>query len=608
MRYAKVVFGLPIEGPFDYLVPERFRRAIKPGSRVWAPLRTSRKVGYVVGLASSTGIANPRPIDELIDEAPLLSSSMLALTREVSRYYCASWGEAIEAALPEGIRRGKKVAPYPAADLNRGKVGYPKGLLFHDPESLHRLDFYLREIQKARENKKHAIVLFPDAEALARAQKFFEGAFGRELAVLHRKGQARDLAEWERIRRGEAGVCIGTRAAVFAPFQQTGVIIIDEEQDSVYKQEQAPHYHAREVAAIRCRLEKARLVLASRSPSLESMYLAKKGELEYASAPRARAYPAVKLLQGERKAVFSEYLKSAISEALQAKGKVLVFLNRKGFATSASCNSCGTALKCERCGTNLVFHFKENLLSCCHCNFKMPPPQLCPACNAGYIRYQGLGTEKAESELSRIFPQARIRGWREASRTGMEDTDIAVATEAAIRGVPYEFDVVAAISVDNLLNRIDFRASEKTFALLSGLACLTAKKMIVQTALASHYVFKALCANQTEAFYEQELAARKQLGFPPFRHLAAVRLRGRRESKVKAAAASLFERLKERNKTPGLKVVSLSQGQPPRLRGNFYWQILLSSARPSALSRFLRIQLDNFRVSGIIITVDIDPL
>ncbi|MCX5703811.1 MAG: hypothetical protein NT066_04905, partial [Candidatus Omnitrophica bacterium] len=264
--------------------------------------------------------------------------------------------------------------------------------------------------------------------------------------------------------------------------------------------------------------------------------------------------------------------------------------------------------KCPRCNINLAYHFKENILNCHYCNFKMAAPKICPNCNAGYIKYTGLGTEKIESELFRVFAQARIKRLETQDWCDLKDIDIVVATSSIIKQTDYRFDLIGVLNIDNSLNRIDFRSSEKAFDLLVGLTRLTDKKMIIQTRLAHHHCFKALLNKDINMFYDEELRQRKQLYFPPYRHIVLVKLRGRKEERVKEASYALFERLNKGNKDRGIKIISVNPGQPSKLRGSFYWQILISSTSPLKITKFLRIHLKTFLHSGIIVTVDVDPI
>jgi primosomal protein N' (replication factor Y) len=395
-----------------------------------------------------------------------------------------------------------------------------------------------------------------------------------------------------------------------------GLVIIDEEQDTVYKQDQVPHYHAKRVAFMRVNIDKAKLILGSTSPSLECFYLAKKSNLKYIFMPKARNFPEVKIINmrtvssfTKRNVIFSKYLEDSIISTLNSSGKALLFLNRKGFATIGTCIRCGIVLKCPRCSINLVYHFKDKKLNCHYCNFRREPPSICPECNSGYIRYSGLGTEKIESELARIFPQAKIERLDRQGSSGLNAADILISTESIIKGGEHNFDLIGILAIDNSLNRVDFRSSEKTFGLLAGLLRLTEKKMIIQTYLPSHYCFKALETKDVNIFYDAELKQRRQLGFPPYQHIALVKLRGRKESRVREISEMLFERLQKSNKTnKSIKVVSVNPRHPLKLRDNFYWQILIKSRSPLKITKFLKLNLKDFSHSGIIVTVDIDPL
>ncbi len=393
-------------------------------------------------------------------------------------------------------------------------------------------------------------------------------------------------------------------------------MIIEDEQNSVYKQDQVPHYNAREAAFMRIKREKAKLILGSISPSLESFYLARKNKIKYILIPRTGDFPEIKLIDMKfehrrrkpKNVILSKYLEDAIAATLNSGGKTLLFLNRKGFATFASCSNCGVTLKCPRCNINLVYHFKANVLNCHYCNFKMEPQNICPNCNAGYIRFSGTGTERIESELSRIFASARIKRLETQEVLDIKDADIFVATSAVIKQANCSFDIIGVLGIDNSLNRIDLRSSEKTFALLLGLLGLTERKLVIQTSVPTNNCFQALVKKDIDMFYKEELRQRKQLGFPPYRHMVLVKLRAKSEDKVKQTSFSLFERLNGCNKNKDIRIVSANPGHPSKLRGNFYWQLLITSTNPEKVSAFLKMHLEYFRRSGIILTVDVDPL
>lgn len=545
--YAKVVFGLPLEGPFDYLIPADLEAKVKTGSRVKVSFGPNRVTGYVVMTAAKSSIPKIKPILEAVDDIPVLDKNLLLLTRELSEYYGCSWGEAIETAIPDGLRKGKKVS----LDGLSGRENPvpddgPRNTLILDLDKGKRWDIYIERIKSVLAINKSVIVTLPDIESVFKARDLIGSRLNMPVGVMYRK-QPDELEEWIKIKKGGMSVVTGTRSAVFAPTPDLGLIIIDEEQDYVYKQDQVPHYNAREVAYMRGKIEKADVILGSRTPSLESIYLSRQGILKYEPITRKSGMPEVRIMDikdfpavsKKGDILLTRFLQDSILEVLAGQGKVLIFLNRKGFATFVACRYCGKALKCPRCNISLVYHFKDNLLSCNYCNFKIEsPPKICPECNSGYIRYSGIGTEKIESELSRIFPQARVKLVEAGKDIDIQEADIFVSTQEIIRHTVFKFDLIGVLAIDNSLNHFDFRGSEKTFSILVGLAELTDKKIIIQTGYPIHHVFKAIETKDPSIFYDEELKQRQQLGLPPYKHLGMVKLRGKKREQGKRVSSS----------------------------------------------------------------------
>jgi primosomal protein N' (replication factor Y) (superfamily II helicase) len=615
MPYAKVVLGLAVEGPFDYSIPAHLAGKIKEGMRVWVPFINYKKLGYVVKVTLTTNIERVKPILEAIDSSAVLNKEMLLLTKELSDYYGCSWGEAIETALPDALRKGKKITDIISTGGGSKVKDNHEVILLHDLSGASRWDVYLNSIKEAAGNKESVILLFPDTGLALKAQELISAELGVKPQLLYRK-QPGELEEWLKAGGPEFNIAVGTRSCIFAPVKNLGLIIVDEEQESVYKQEQVPHYHARDVALMRASVENARLILGSSSPSLEAFYLCKKGRAEYRLLPRDSNFPDVKVVDMYREwrylkandTILSKYLQDCMMQVMEVKGKVLLFLNRKGFSTLASCRNCGKAMKCERCNVNLVYHFKDNTLNCRYCNFKMIPPKICPFCDAAYIKYSGTGTEKIESDIARFFPMARVNSLDGSSDVDIASADIFISTASVIKKTNYNFDLIGDLSVDNSLNRVDFRAAEKAFGLLSGLVKLTDKKIILQTNLPRHYSLRAIADNNPQEFYDQELKQRKELDFPPYRHICLVKLRGRKEPAVKDAAFALFEKLSNASKGErSVRDILVNPGQPDKLRGNYYWQVLIKGSLPVKMIKFIKLHLKSFRHSGIIVTIDMDP-
>lgn len=606
---------MPLDRPFDYSIPEALRVKVHPGIRAEVSFGPRRMTGYIVGTAAASAVKKTKPLLRIIDEHPVFTKEMLHFTRELSLYYGCSWGEAIEAALPQSLRQGKPVAvdKIPAVLPRAGQ----KVLVLRDPGRQSRWPVYLERIKKALAENKSVIFLLADIPAVLRAGETLVSQLGFKPHILYRQ-ERREWEEWLKVKNSPFSLVVGTRSSIFAPVNNLGLIIIDEEEDPVYKQEQVPHYHARQAALMRAKIEKAGVILAGTACSLEAVYLAQRKKAELTALPLDNPALEIKTVdigylrrtarQGQ--VIISRYLQDSIAQVLNDKGKALLFLNRRGFATFASCRNCGTTLKCPRCSINLVYYFKDNTLRCHYCNFRMPAQQICQNCNSGYIRYSGAGTEKAESELSRIFPQARIKTIEDPAQLALADADIFISTSAVVKGSGYGFELVGVLSIDNSLNRIDLRATEKTFDLLSGLLSLARRKMIIQTAIPGHYCFRALeQKNGADLFYSEELRQRKQLGFPPYRQLCLVKLRGSNEERVRKISGLFYQSLaREEKRKSGMDILSCGPAIPAKLRGNFCWQILLKASSVIRTVEFLKLKLKNFSHSGIIITLDVDPL
>ncbi|MCM8789588.1 MAG: primosomal protein N' [Candidatus Omnitrophica bacterium] len=483
-----------------------------------------------------------------------------------------------------------------------------KFILLHSVDENSRWAECIKYINETINSGKSVIILFPDINSAQRIKRIIDSSTGLTSVILYRN-QPKELEEWLKVKTGGIRIVLGTRSCVFAPVSNLGLIIIEQEQDEAYKQDQVPHYHPREVAIMRADIERANLIFASSCPSLESMYLARKKKCHYIFLLGGKKRPEVKVIDIKGSIFLSKYLQDAIASNLIAKKKTLLFYNRKGFATSAVCKACGKALRCSRCQVNLTYHYENKMLICHYCNFKISVPEICPDCNAGYIRYSGRGTEKVESELARIFPTAKIVRLDRQEPVDTAEADIFIATSSIIRKAKDIFSLVAVISADNMLNRVDFRSAEKTFQILAGLYTLTKDQMVIQTRYPRHHCFQAfLFDNDFNLFYDEELKQRRQLNFPPFRNFALVKVRGEKEEQVKNLSLHIFEYLKKKIKDKIIQVNSVNAGFPSRLRGKYYWQVLSSSKNVNNLSNFLKINLKRFSRSGIIITVDIDPL
>ena len=612
MLFANIVFGLPIEGPFDYAVPEQLQAKIRKGMRAIVNFNNKKLTGYIVALSDTSKIKQVKPILDMPDEHPILASSILRLTKELSLYYGCSWGEAIETAMPQAIRNSKRRLELTPSFASKNKTS-ANITLIHDPGKQQRWEIYLKEIKNTLNSNKSVLFLNTDLDKTLQAQNTLAKSFNSSIALLHRRmNVAKSTENWLNIKNQKANIVLGVISAVFAPLENLGLIIIDEEQSQNYKNDQTPHYNSRDVALMRAELEGTNIILASSSPSLEMLKLTKNKKISYLLTNKSSSAQ-IQIIDTRRKSyaynkkdsIISTSLQVALNQALENKGKILLFVNKKGFASFAHCNNCNFTLRCPRCNIGLTYHFKENELICHYCNHIQEAPMICPQCNSGYIRYSGSGIEKIESELHRLYPNAKIKKIERPEDLELSTADIFIASQIALKVKNLSFDLVGIISVDNILNRIDFRSAEKTFSLLVGLLNLADKNFYIQTNVPTHYCFQALAQRNFNLFYENELALRKQLDFPPFKHFIYIKIRGKDLDKVENRSKDLFAALSKNNK---LRALNVAPAQPAKLRDNFYWQILVKTATPKNSVKLIKERLKEFTHSGLIITIDTDPV
>ncbi|MFC7442378.1 primosomal protein N' [Laceyella putida] len=407
-----------------------------------------------------------------------------------------------------------------------------------------KTEVYLQAIAEVLNTGREAIVLVPEISLTPQMVERFKGRFGDQVAVLHSglsSGERFD--EWRKIRRGEVKVAIGARSAIFAPFQQVGLIIIDEEHESSYKQEENPKYHAREVAAWRAQYHGATLVLGSATPALETYYHASLGMHEWVTLKErvhGRPFPAVKIvdmreeLRKGNRTMFSDTLREELLACVERGEQAVLFLNRRGFSTFVMCRECGETLMCPHCDISLTYHQTNRTVRCHYCGYAERVPQTCPSCQSQHIRHFGTGTQRVEEELARRFPGVRVirMDVDTTSRKGAHErllkafgegkADVLLGTQMIAKGLDFpKVTLVGVIAADTMLHLPDFRAAERTFQLLtqvSGRAGRHEKpgKVIIQTYSAEHYSIDLAASHQTETFYKQECFMRKQHEYPPY--------------------------------------------------------------------------------------------
>ncbi|MFS8612626.1 MAG: primosomal protein N' [Planifilum fulgidum] len=417
-------------------------------------------------------------------------------------------------------------------------------ILLHGVTGSGKTEVYLQAIDETLKQGRQAIVLVPEISLTPQMVARFKGRFGPRVAVLHSglSGGER-FDEWRKIRSGEVQVAIGARSAIFAPFSNLGLIVIDEEHESSYKQEEQPKYHAREVAFRRGMAHRAVVVLGTATPAVETIYRAGRGELERVVLSRrvqGRPLPRVdvvdmreELREGNR-SIFSRMLQEALEQCVSRGEQAVLFLNRRGFSTFVLCRSCGKVMECPHCDISLTFHRTNRTLRCHYCGYAEPVPETCPACGSSHIRYFGTGTQRVEEEIARLFPGMRVirmdvdttnrKGAHEEllGRFGAGEADVLLGTQMIAKGLDFpRVTLVGVIAADIMLHLPDFRAAERTFQLLTQVSGRAGRhdlsgRVVIQTYSPKHYSIDLAARADTEAFYRKELLSRKQHRYPPF--------------------------------------------------------------------------------------------
>ena len=512
-----------------------------------------------------------------------------------------------------------------------------KIFLLHGVTGSGKTEVYMRAAEVATAQNKKVIVLVPEIGLTGQLVKSFQEKFAGAIATIHSRLTVSERNDAiMRVKTGEAKVIIGARSALFTPADDVGLIILDEEHDFSYKQDESPRYHAKVIAEILAKKYDATLVLGSATPSLESYYRAKTGDIRLLTMKKRignMPLPEVfcvdmrqELKMGNRH-ILSRPLEKLIKETIERKEQVIILLNRRGFSTFVLCRSCGEALVCEDCGMPLVYH-KSGKLACHHCDKEYVTPKICPKCQSKYIKYFGSGTEKLEEELKTLIPSARvIRMDRDTTATKFAHQEILekfksgeynvlLGTQMVAKGhdVP-KVTAVGIISADSTLHMPDFRASERAFMLITQAAGRAGRhaisenlrgKVVIQCYNTEHYAVTHAMKNDYEKFYNEEIPYREELLYPPFSRIVKLLFQGENEEKTKEEAQEFIEKFrahfKEDKKNTAL---GPSPAIISNLRGVYRFVVLIKAADLQSVRNFLREENINVRRE---VAIDIDPI
>lgn len=651
---VNVLFPIDAEA-FTYLVPQEIESEIKSGLRVLAPFKSKEKVGIVIGFdraETTERKINLKTIKRVLDKEPLVPENLLQLIKWVGQYYFSTPGMALKNAIPSGLFSGRRIGKSrityettvkeanvlnltseqdkALSEVNKTESGV---FLLHGVTGSGKTEVYIRAIESLSEDKS-AIVLVPEIALTAQFFDRFSSCFGNKVAFLHSGlSEGERLSQWWKIQKGEVKIALGVRSAVFAPFKNLGLIVVDEEQEASYKQFEGLKYNARDVALTRAKLENIKVILGSATPSIESFHNAKTGKFKYLelrSRIAEKPMPHIEILDMTKESkgtwFFSDKLLNALRENIFNRRQSLIMLNRRGYSPFLLCTDCGYTYKCPACSITLTYHKDTKTLKCHYCGSYLNPHDFCPRCNGTRTRYIGVGTQRVEEELNTLIPEISLKRMdRDTTRKkfsyyrivkDMEEKklDVLLGTQMVAKGHDFpDVTLSAIISADVALNLPDFRSAERAFQLFTQLAGRAGRgnisgEVYIQTYEAGHYVFQYVRNHDYKGFYEKETGLRKELLYPPFSRLIRIILSFKSKDVAEDVIKNISDRIKK-IKTYDTKTLGPSPAPIEKLRNLWRWHIILKGEDSKTLregaSRIFEAIKD---IKGIKIDVDVDPI
>lgn len=659
--YLEIVLNIPLNQTFtySYIPPENEKPELTPeiGKRAEVRFGNRKMTGLISGISEAipdscpVGAEKIRPVTKIIDRQPLMTEELFKTAQWLSSYYLCSIGEAVFAIIPSSGRRETAAPGFPfSTELSEKpdavlsneqqraveEITAESGCRYHylyGPTGTGKTEVFLQTAEKIMAEGKGVIYLVPEIGLTPQVVKAVTARFGNTAAVFHSAlTPSQKLSEWRKILEKKARIVVGARSAVFAPVPDLGLIIIDEEHDTSYKSGDTPRYHARQTAMHRCTAMEIPLVMGSATPSVEAYYLMKQGKIMRHTLSKrlaGGALPNIKcidLSKTNTDGSISEELAEEVRRTIAAKKQTILFLNRRGFTHFFRCNSCGFELSCKNCSVPLTYHKNENRLRCHYCGWSTEPPASCPHCSSLDIGYSGFGTEYIEAETRAKFPGARIvridrdsltkkgelEGKLDAFRNG--EYDIMLGTQMVAKGLNFpNLQLVGVILADTGLHLPDFRAAERTFALITQVAGRAGRyfpdgKVIVQSYNPLREPVRFACENSVNKFYQYEIQQRKLLDFPPFSRLVRLVFRSpfqnQAESSAEQAASILSRYLAGK-----ADVIGPAECPLLKISSNFRYQILLRGKNISVMQKAAaHLLYDYSHLQTVYIECDIDPV
>lgn len=653
-HYAQVIVPVPLKQHFTYSFDPESQNVI-PGIRVKVPFGKRSVTGFVVRVSDTIPAAGfeIKAIDRCIDKAPIFGENETELALWMEKFYLCSRGEALSAMIPNARRdstaplmdfesdeMNEKIDPTDEqkAAIEEILSGKHKAFYLFGITGSGKTEVFLRVAEKVISEGRQVIYLVPEITLTHQLARTVAKRFEGKVAILHSAiTPAQRIKQWRRIKSGEVSLVIGARSAIFAPCDKLGLIIIDEEHENSYKSGSSPRYHARQIAQKRASMTDSILLMGSATPSLESYQMAKDPDKLFMIRLTKRVsggqLPKIQVISilGQ-KGILSQTLINEMDRTIRNGRQVILFMNRRGFNYSFHCNSCGYELKCPHCAVNLTYHRSENALICHYCGYRTAPVSVCPECHSLDVSYSGFGTEKIESEVRRVFPNARIarldtdiakdRNVISETIDGFRDGkyDILLGTQMVAKGLNFpNLALVGIVLADSTLNIPDFRSAERTFSLIVQVSGRSGRyddqgKVVIQTTRPEAPAIAYAVNGKIDEFYEQELENRKQTAFPPFVRLIQIVFRGKNEQKVIEASSQVGEVFSESialYKKPDelLEMLGPSDCPVAKIAQNYRRQILIRGENPGRVHTLASRVLNSIKpMSGVYIEIDFDPL
>ncbi len=664
MNFADVILPLNLSQAFTYEIPESFE-GTKPGMRCLVPVGNKKYVGCILKIHTTRPTFKTKGISHILDDEPLLTPRQLDLMQWASAYYLTPLGEVFRHFLPASLTETKErkikrtVRPvtlpesfsHVPVELNDAQEKAVAAILkATEPVFIHgitgsgKTEIYRSLAQASLEQGRQVLILVPEIGLTPQTIGRF-ASLGADVGVYHsRLTPAQRAKVWTDVREGRLSLVIATRSGIFLPFQNLGLIVIDEEHDGSYKQDERFCYHARDLALWRGEREKIRIVLGSATPSLEMVHRIQTGKMvkiamrERATGSELPRIETIDLRQTGKSesSIFSPRLLDALDRNLKDKNQSLVFFNRRGFAPFVICRTCGDVPLCAQCDISLTLHKSKNAqgnmetsLVCHYCDAVHPYVPLCQSCGKDTKHYTGYGTERLEEELRKYFPSARLGRLDRDSAKGQAwiatlekmkrgEIDILIGTQMVTKGHDYpHLTLVGIVDADAALHLPDFRAAERTFQMVtqvSGRAGRHEKAgtVLIQSYFPDHPSLEFAIRHDDEGFYRRELEERREAGYPPFCRMIEVRLTGKKQMEVIRKIQSLAERIAKAIPASAAALLGPGPSLIEKVREQYRWRLLLKTASYLKIQPALRRTLDDFREnhlsSALRLLVNVDPV